>query len=184
MTFLLNIFYKTRQTFETVEERISSKQLNLILLITAFSLAVQSVMRDFSSLKQQSFGTVFLMLVFTTAFLFLAFKYAYPWLFWKISKLFAGKASLKQMRIVVAFALLPALIFLLIYTVLTGIAIFYRSPEILSYNSSITLLVVSLITFRIAIIGLSYYNKYSYGYALLTLLIPTTIIQLIFLVLR
>jgi hypothetical protein len=78
MTFLLNIFYKTRQTFETVEERISSKQLNLILLITAFSLAVQSVMRDFSSLKQQSFGTVFLMLVFTTVFLFLAFKYAYP----------------------------------------------------------------------------------------------------------
>ena len=176
----INIFLKTQQTFKNVEEKISSKELNLILLLCSFSVALQSALRDFAGNQQASTGLSIVLLAATTAIFFLIYKYAYPWLLWKISKLFEGKASLKQTRLVVAFALLPSLIILVINLLLIGIAIFYHDPEIISYSSWVTLLVVALLTFRIAVIGLSYFNHYSYLYGLVALLIPTGLFQLVY----
>lgn len=178
---VLDIFFKTRQTFDSVDDQFSSKQLNLIFLVCSFSVAVQSVLKDFAGLDNQAFWYLFLLLAFTTGFLFAAFKYAFSWLYWKISRLFKGKASLKQTRIVVAYALIPALIFLFIYALLTGLAIFYRSPDVFSRASSITQLVVVLLTLRIAVIGLAHVNKFSYFYGLLVFLIPTVVLQLLYL---
>jgi len=177
---LLNIFLKTQQTFESVEEKISSKELNLILLFCSVSLALQGVLRDFADGQKVPIGSGILFLTVTTALIFLVFKYAYPWLFWKISKLFEGKATLKQTRLVVALALLPSLIILVISVLLIVIAIFYHNQEIVSYRSSVTFLVVALLSFRIAVIGLSYFNRYSYLYGLIVLLIPAGLIQLVY----
>lgn len=183
MTALLNIFVKTKKSFEYFAEKGSSKQVNVVLLICCFSLALQGVLKNFNG-SQRSIGLEVVFIAITTVLLFVAFKYAYPWLFWKISKLFEGEATLKQTRLIVTLGLLPTLIYLFVGIFLIVAAIYSHNPKIISYSSSVTMLIVALLTFRIVIIGLSYFNKYSYGYALLTLLIPTTIIQLILLVLR
>ncbi|MFV0270009.1 MAG: hypothetical protein ACK5HT_23055 [Draconibacterium sp.] len=56
-------------------------------------------------------------------------------------------------------------------------AIILDNSELIGYQHPVTIYVFWILAFRILVIGLAYFNKYSYGYAILTIFIPAAIIQ-------
>lgn len=178
---LFSIWLKPRKTFEYLinldYEKLCNK-LDSTLILLSISLGLLNFLKEYNNLSD--FGFMYLSIIaiisIASAFIFLKFVYSYVLLLF--SKLFQGKAEITQIRIVVGYAFVPFIVYLFISIALIVVAMLFKDTSILIYENPLTYYVLGLISLRILIIGLSYFNKYSYGYGLLTILIPTAIIQL------
>lgn len=103
--------------------------------------------------------------------------------YWGIGKLFKGKATKRQVQLVVAYSLIPYLIYPVIGLIMIIPALITHNTELVLVRHTFTYLVVYLLSLRNLLYGLAYFNKFSYGYALLTVLIPPGILALIQMVL-
>lgn len=102
----------------------------------------------------------------------------YPWLFYKIGRIWKGKGSLKQTQIVVALSQIPVIL------ILIEQVIFFLFGEVKTYESANTVLqwIVWFFYVRALIMGIAHIQKFSYGFALLSLIVsilPFFIIRLL-----
>jgi vacuolar-type H+-ATPase subunit I/STV1 len=104
-------------------------------------------------------------------------KYVYVFLFWIIGRVLQGKATKQQIRIVLAYFMIPGLINLTIALILIIIAIIIKDIEIVGYQNPFTQFVIWIFGIRTLIIGLSKYNAYSYGYAIINIFLVTGLLQ-------
>jgi hypothetical protein len=106
-------------------------------------------------------------------------RFLLPLTYWGVGKIFKGEATKNQTQLVVAYSLVPYLIYLAIGLILIIPAAIIQNLDLLFYRHPVTYFVVWILAARNLIYGLSYFNKFSYLYALLTVLIETGVAELI-----
>lgn len=122
-------------------------------------------------------GPIFI-LFFGTAWIYLVLAYLFPFLILKVGKLWKGTAEFSEIQKIVALAQIPVIIALIYQGIL------FTFGEILGYdeiNYAIQL-IVWLFSIRILIIGIAKAQEFSYGLALLNILmcvLPLFIVELI-----
>jgi len=176
---LLAIWIKPRQTFEFLTERSDEKNDNIIK--TLFLLI--SLGAGFSAIPKinEFFGGDYLLVMIFTVIGFgllglVLWYYVFSFVFWGISKLFQGKATQNEVKLAIALSFVPNLIHLLISVIMIIPAIILSDIGLINYQNTITTVVLWIFSIRILIIGLAYFNKYSYGYAILTIILPGIVI--------
>lgn len=184
---IFSIWTKTRQTFQFLEERDKKENERMINLL--FFLA--SIFAGFSvAFNVSKSFEINYYLVLPFAFIasglmgILMWKFVFAYIVLGVGKIFQGKASIDEVRLVLAYALVPNLVQLLIALVLLVPAIILDNSELMGYRHPVTIFVLWFFAFRIFVIGLSYFNKYSLLYAFLTAIIPTVVIQGLVLLLK
>ncbi len=105
------------------------------------------------------------------------YKYILSYIIWGAGKIFQGKATINKIRLALACSIIPNLVHLLIGLILLIPAIILDNNGLIGYQHPVTIYVLWVFTFRILVIGLAYFNKYSFGYAILTIIIPAAIMQ-------
>jgi hypothetical protein len=90
-----------------------------------------------------------------------------------------GIATVNQVRLVVVYSMIPCIIYLAIGLILLIPAVITQKFELIFHQHPSTNFVVMIFSVRNLVYGLSYFNKFSYGYGFLTVLIPTVFGELI-----
>tara|TARA_R110001583_G_C5619625_1_gene406162 strand:+ start:1223 stop:1798 length:576 start_codon:yes stop_codon:yes gene_type:complete len=180
MKTLLSIWIKPKKTFEYLEGRDESK--NEVTINTLFFListvAGFSNMTDIAELVGVNYYIALpISLVFSGLIGMFVFNRVISLIIFFVSKLLQGKASKNEIRLVVAYSFIPHLVHLFIGLIMIAPAILLKDFDLLNYKNSITIFVISILTIRIFIFGLSHFNKFSYGYAVLNIFIPIAILQ-------
>jgi hypothetical protein len=177
---ILLIWIKPRQTFELLAERDATENNKMIRIL----FFLTSMVAGFSSAKNFSelFGGniyvgLFIALLFSGLLGLFLWNTIFSFIIWGVGKIFQGKATKDKIKLVIAYSLIPNLVHLIIGLILVILAVIMNNTGLINYQNPITLFVLWIFTFRILIIGLAFFNKYSYGYAVLTVLIPGAIIQ-------
>jgi len=179
---IISIWLKPRKTFEYLVNLDYNKLCNKLdtsLILISISLSLTSFLREYKNISELGPMYFILIVLFTIFFAFLFIKYVYAYILLLFSKLFQGKANITQIRIALIYSLLPFLVYLIISVGLIITSAIIRDTSILDYQSPLTYYILGIVALRTIIIGLAYYNKYSYGYGLLTILIPTGVVQLL-----
>lgn len=107
----------------------------------------------------------------------LLIKYFLPWVLWKFGQIWNGKGAIVQFRTLISLALVPNII-------LETISVYYQildlKFDLVTFNTpQIFVLIISVIYFRILVIGIAKIQRFTYGLALLNLLLPFGILQLL-----
>lgn len=177
---IFSIWFKPLKTFDFLaQQEIEKKNNNINIIFFLVSMAAGfSSANDFHKLFEGNYYVALIAAMifsglFGLLFLNTVFTYSILW----TSKLFQGKASKNQIRLVMAYSMIPNLIHLIIGLILIVPAIIVNDIELISYQNPITLIVLWIFTLRILLFGLAFFNKYSYGYALLTIVLPVIILQ-------
>ncbi|NOZ47184.1 MAG: hypothetical protein GXO79_10450 [Chlorobi bacterium] len=180
MKTIFSIWIKPKKTFEfiaTQDEEKNDKIINWLFFIISMSVGFSNV-DDINKLLDGNYfiGLIIAMLVSGLMGLFLL-KHIFSLIFWASGKIFQGKGTKKEIQLVIAYSLVPNLVLLLIGLILIIPAIILDNYGLISYQHPITHFILWIFTLRIMIFGLAYFNKYSYGYSILTIFIPLAIVQ-------
>ena len=109
----------------------------------------------------------------------IVFKYLLTWSYWAVEKIFEGIATVNQVRLVVVYSMIPFIIYLAIGLILIIPAVITQNFNLIFYQHPFTYFVVWILSIRNLVYGLSYFNKFSYSYGLLTVFIPIVFGELI-----
>ena len=182
MKSIFTIWTKTRQTFQLIEMRDENENdfmIHILFFLTPM-YAGFSNSYDINKLLRVDVNYYFVLIIslLISGFLGLfVYKYVFSYIIWGVGKIFQGKATINEIRLALAYSFIPNLILLLIGLILIIIAIIIDNTGLIGYQHPITLYVLWIFTIRILVIGLAHFNKYSYGYAILTIVIPIGIMQ-------
>lgn len=176
---IFSIWIRPRKTFDSLAQRGDKNNINnnVIFFLVSMSAGFSSA-NDINKIFEGNyyFALVFaLILSGIVGLIFINTLITYS--IWGISKLFEGKATKNQIRLVLAYSLVPNLIPLIIGLILIVPAIILNNIELITYQNPTTTIIIWIFTIRILLIGLAFFNKYSYGYAILTIIIPSVIFQ-------
>jgi hypothetical protein len=177
---IFSIWIKPLKTFDFLaqqENEKNSNSINIIFFLVSMTAGFSSA-NDIHRLFEGNYyvaliAAMILSGLFGLLFLNTVFTYCILW----TSKLFQGQASKNQIRLVIAYSLIPNLVHLIVGLVLIVPAIIINDINLITYQNPITMFVLWIFTLRILLFGLAFFNKYSYGYALLTIIIPAVVIQ-------
>lgn len=109
----------------------------------------------------------------------LVVKFLLPLVYWAIGKMLKGKASRAEVQLLVAYSSIPYLIYLAIGIILILPAFITQDIDLVFYRHPFTYYVIWIFAIRNLIFGLSYFNKFSYRFALLNVIIPVFITELV-----
>src|SRR5574344_558038 len=179
---LLSIWISPRKTFEYLSTRDESENRELTNILSALIAIGISIprLREFLTLfeNHKTIGII-IGIILSGLIGVLVIKILGALIYWAIGKMLKGQATKNQVQLVVAYSLIPYLIYLVIGLILIVPAIITQNLELVFYRHPFTYYVVWILAIRNLIYGLSYFNKFSYGYALLNILIPVGVTELI-----
>jgi hypothetical protein len=177
---IFSIWIKPLKTFDFLaqqEDEKNNSNINIIFFLVSMTAGFSSANDIHRLFEGNYYVALIAAMIFSGLFglLFLntVFTYCILW----TSKLFQGIANKNQIRLVIAYSMIPNLIHLIIGLILIVLAIIINDIGLITYQNPITIFVLWIFTLRILLFGLAFFNKYSYGYALLTIVIPAAIIQ-------
>lgn len=179
---LLSIWIYPLKTFEYLsnrEEFENRQMINILSMLITIGIGIPRL-KDFSRLIEQNkyigliIGIILLGLVGL-----IVFKYLLTWSYWAVEKIFEGIATVNQVRLVVAYSMIPFIIYLVIGLILIIPAVITQNFDLIFYQHPFTYFVVWILSIRNLVYGLSYFNKFSYIYGLLTVFIPIVFGELI-----
>ena len=187
MRTILTIWTQPRKTFEYLDKEIEpGLKINVDILFYLGSLAIalpgipQMVLKNQALNGHSIVYSIFISLMgslFIAFFIALLFKYVHSFMLWAIGKALQGKATMVQVQLVIAYAMIPGLISLFISCVLVIIALFLNDINVIGYQNPLTLFIIWIFGARTLIYGIATFNRFSYGYALLNLVVSVTLIQ-------
>jgi len=179
---LLSIWIFPLKTFEYLSNRENSENRQMINILSVLIMLGLGIPRfkDFLKIFEQNiFVGIILGIILYGIGGLIVIKYLFTWSYWLVEKIFKGIATVEQVRLVVAYSLTPFLIYLVIGLILIVAALITQNYNLISYQHPVTYFVVSILFVRNLVYGLSYFNKFSYGYGLLTVLIPTIFVEIL-----
>ena len=180
MKTLITIWTKPGDTFDYLNKMEKDKlglTLDILFVLSSLSIMAPIIVHDF--LKAETFNVYITAIVILISGVVgaLFFKFIYAFITWAFAKLLQGEATIKQIRIIIAYTLVPQLIDLVIFLALTIIAFVNNDAEIATSQNPLTQIVIWFFEIRIMIIGLSRYNKYTYGSALINVILSAGLYQ-------
>ena len=179
---IFSIWIKTRQTFQLIEKR-EEKENDFMIHILFFLTSMYagfSMSFDINKILGLEINYYFVLIIslFVSGLLGLfAYKYILSYIILGAGKIFQGKATINEIRLALAYSIIPNLVHLLIGLILLVPAIVLDNNGLIGYQHPVTIYVLWIFAFRILVIGLAYFNKYSFGYAILTIIIPAAFMQ-------
>jgi hypothetical protein len=177
---LLSIWIKPIKTFEFLEKREENRNSNAVnkLIFFGSMTAGLSNANDITMiLKINPYIGLLIAMIFTGLIGLFFFHLIVTPIILLTSKLFQGKAKFKEVRLTIAYSQVPNLVHLIFGLMTIILSLIFGASEIMNYGNNFTFYILWLFSVSIAILGLAYFNKYSYGYALLTLIIPIALFQ-------
>ena len=180
-----SIWIKPTETFKYLEERrLAGKEnyIEYLFALVSLSLFLPNINNISKLAKSELFGFVISIVFAPVVGLFVFYLISY--FVWRIGKILNGKATLAEIQLVVAYSSIPHLIHLVIALIFIIPAIQADNINLILDQHPITFIVISLFTIRNLIFGLSYFNKYTYGYAVLNIVILGTIFEAISLMIK
>lgn len=166
----ISIWIKPELTFEKLKDlphEVIKQKTNLIFLVISISQALFNLTIKDTPISLALFGEVLLQV----ALLFISVKYIFPYLLLILSQIFKGQADINLMRTLFAYASLPFLFIGLMAIAYMADLYLIKGVELINMNITVTYWVIALLSLRFYVYGLSLYNKISYLYALLIILI-------------
>jgi hypothetical protein len=180
MKTIFSIWTKPKTTFEfleTQDEEKTDKNINWLFFIIPMSAGFMNANDINRILNVNYFVGLFIAMLVSGLIGLLLFKHFFSLIIWLAGKIFQGKATKEEIQLVVAYSFVPNLVYLIFGLLLIIPAIIFDNIGLISYQHPITIFIIWIFTLRIMIIGLAKFNEYSYGYAILTIIIPIAILQ-------
>lgn len=187
MRTILTIWTQPKKTFEYLDKNGApgfKNNVDVLFYIGSLALALPGIPQMVLKYKALNdlpmiFGILFSIIGCMVGAFFgaLIFKYVHSYLLWIIGKGLQGQASKSQVQLVIAYSLIPGLISLLISIILIIIALFLNDINVIGYQNPLTLFIIWIFAARTLIYGIATFNRFTYGYALLNLVICITLIQ-------
>jgi hypothetical protein len=180
MKQIFNFWFKPGQTIDTLETEEPGKigvQNNIILFF--ISLYVSLLIPKFSmdTISKNDSLTGYLMRIVAVLFAILFFKYVFSSLLWGFSKLFQGKSTIGQIRLVVTYSLTPLLVLLPFACIQFIRTQLFPDTSIDGTFSGLFHFVFAIITLSYLVIGLCKVNKFSYGYGFFTVFMAGSVFE-------
>ncbi len=176
---IFSIWIKTRQTFKTLDERGEKENnltINLLFFLASMSGGFSYTIDIFKTPGEYYYGLAIAMLA--CGFMGILFwRFVMSYLVFGIGKIFQGKASISEVRLVLAYSLITNIVLLITQLVLIIPAVILDNKELIGYRHPVTLFILWVFVLRFMVIGLSRFNKYSFLYAILNVLIPAALLQ-------
>lgn len=180
MNPLFSIWLKPTKTFEFLAAQSQDKtdrMINWLFFVIPMSAAFSGGPEIVGLSGENYFFGLIISMILLGIIGFCFGKYVFSRALWACSKLFQGKATKKEVQLVLACGLIPELVFLVTGLVLMIPATILNNFDLIGFRHPVTMFILAIFILRIVILGLSKFNKYSYGYAVLTIFIPGTILQ-------
>ena len=172
---LFSIWLESKKTFEFLEKRNVSENNSMNNTLFFFSSMVVGFQNSYD-IYETFGGNYYLSLLISLILSGLVgvalWNFVFSYIFWGAGKLFKGKTSIDKIRLVFACSVIPYLILLMIGLFLIIPAIIMDKKELIGYSQPIIKLILWIIHIKIVVVGLTYFNKYSYLYAILTIVLP------------
>ncbi len=171
---IFTIWLKPKKTFQYLDNREPEDNkfnLTIIYVIITFGFIPILMFENKDLLKDNLFFWLLFIPFFAIGIGLLFLKYIIPTLLWGVGKILQGKANLYETQLVFAYSLTPYFIILILSILFLVPAFLIDNISIVIHQSPITIIIVNLFILRNVIYGLSYFNKFSYGYALLNIFI-------------
>ena len=182
-----SIWIKPLETFKNLEERrVAGKDNYIEYLFALISLSLYLPQFNDISKFAGADKPLGFVVVFTLAPILglLIYKYVISYILWQLGKMLHGKATLDEIRMVLAYSLIPALIHLVIVAIFIIPAIQSGNLNLILNQHPATFIIILIFILRNLILGLSYFNKFSFGYAVLTITISGVIFETISLLVK
>ncbi len=177
---ILTIFTKTRKTFEYLDGFSNDKltgKINLLLFFISIGIGYKFAI-DVYELVENNIVLIFVLSIPFAGFIFIVMtRFLFTSMVWGLGRLLNGKAKHKDIQVAFAFSLTPLILKSIFLTFIVVIGIVKNDLTIINYNNYLIDILLSLLCLRIIIIGVSYYNKFSYGYALINILVLGVILE-------
>ena len=181
---ILSIWFKPRETFKYLEtkdpddNRFNLTIIYVVLLLGFFPVQFIENNENDSLLETSLFFGLLFYLLLTIGLGLLVLKYIVPGILWAVGKIFQGKADLYETQLLFAYSLTPNFLIIILTVLFLVPAILIGDLSIIIYKNPITYFIISIFSIRNLVYGLSYFNKFSYGYALLSLFLTGSILHL------
>ena len=182
MKQIFNFWLKPGQTIDSLEMEESGKigiQINIILFFISLYASLLVPKLSIDTITKNDSLTGYLYRIVAVLFLILFFKYVFSSLLWVFSKLFQGKSTTGQIRLVVTCSLTPLLVLLPFVCIQYIKTQLFPDSSIDGTFSGLFRFVFSIITFSYLVIGLCKVNKFSYGYGILTVFLTGALFEII-----
>jgi hypothetical protein len=167
----LNIWTRTSATIDhLLVNGFDKRLLNLNFLIAGLTAGLASIGKGDIFAAFGVVGGLFFLLALTS-FALLIFKYLFPYIYLLIGRIWDGKATYRQMMLILSLAFIPEMLYLSYILILFAI-----TGEIVEVNYLFRL-VGWVFTIRILVIGLAKVQEFKYGLALLNLVLPAIILM-------
>lgn len=179
---LLSIWINPKRTFrdlDTLESQKNKRIVNLMFFLLGVTAGLSSAVEI--HLEYELSLAIALILVLPVSGLLgvFTFRTVVTFFFWVLARLFEGKASKDEIRLVLAYSFLPYILYLILGLIMLFIAANNGNLDMVSYRNPVTQIVLWTLSIRIMVYGLAYFNKYSYGYAFLNCLIIILIMEVV-----
>ena len=172
MKTLYSIWTKPGETFDYLNKQDNRKTgftLDILFVLGSLAATAPFIVHDFIVVGDFNIYLTAILILVSALAGGLITKFISSFLIWTFAKLLQGEASIRQIRTVVAYTLVPQLINIVIFFVLIIVADINNNATIATYHNPLTQIVIWFFSVRIMIIGLSRYNKFTYGTALINI---------------
>ena len=177
MNPIFSIWINPRQTFQFLEQRNEAKNntsINILFFLTAGATHVADINKPISG---NFYIDLMISLVLSGLIGLFLWKFVLSYIVLGVGKIFKGKATKNEINLTLAFSFVPNLVHLVIALIMIIPAIIFKNDQLIIYQHPITIIVLWIVAARILLYGLAYFNKYTYGYALLTVIISAALMQ-------
>ncbi len=177
---IFSIWTKTKKTFQFLEERDDESNSTMITVLFFLSAMVVGFpnSHDIHKIIGGNYYLSLLVSLFVSGLVGVTiYNYIFSYVILGVSRLFKGKASIDRIRLVFAYSLIPNLIILLVGLVMIIPALVLDDKSLVGYNHPIANYILWIVTLKIMVVGLKYFNKYSYLFAALTVVMPVAFVQ-------
>lgn len=176
---IFSIWINTKKTFQFLETR-GDKE-NGAMVNTFFFFSSMVVVSPNSFEMQRIMGGNYyiglLVFILMSGLMGVTFcHYIFSYVIWGIGKLFKGKSTIENTRMVLACSLIPNVLLLVVGLILLIAAIILDNKGLIGYSHPIASFILCIFTLKIMVVGLRYFNKYSYLFAILTVITPILMI--------
>jgi CBS domain containing-hemolysin-like protein len=184
MRTFLTIWTKPTETFEYLVKKEKDDldfYLNTLFFLGSLAMVLPGIVGTSTISDVFEFTYLILRLTVASFACLLIFKYFLVSLFWNIGKILQGKASRYEVRIVLAYSMIPSMISLSLSCILMIIA---NDMTVMSNMHQGSILLIWLVGAHILILGIAKFNKFTFGYTMINIFLAITLMQALALLLK
>lgn len=182
MNPFITIWIKPGETFNYLGERcLAGKEnhIDYLFVLGAISMGFPVIHDMFNHADGFILSKFMLAITLTPVVGLLFSKYILSYLIWKLGKVFQGKATFAEVQLVMAYSMIPVFLHLVIAFIFIIPAFLLRDVDMLLLQHPATNFVIGIFICRNLVYGLSRFNHFTYGYAILNFVILTAMFEVI-----